>query len=208
VLIASSVRFVRPGAGGESQCRRSKAVQRARLRQRPLGEIVMEGSHRDCNGELSLLFHGQGPADNRHTCSKRCHDLFAAHALKQGSGSPLLKRFIVAFVAFVGLIVPGTFTMAVLAAPPAHPEARHLSDCDRDLADSYAIVASMRVRLKGLNGEDRSQACKATRLYFFEVVRARAVTALCKSGPERERDLRRFDADAAHINDAIAVRCL
>jgi hypothetical protein len=48
----------------------------------------------------------------------------------------------------------------------------------------------------------------ATRLYFFEVVKARAVTALCKSGAELERDLGRFDADVAHANDAIAARCL
>jgi len=39
------------------------------------------------------------------------------------------------------------------------------------------------------------------------MVKARAVTALCKSGPERDRDLGRLDADVAHINDAIAARC-
>ena len=40
-----------------------------------------------------------------------------------------------------------------------------------------------------------------------ELVKARAVTALCKSGPERERELGRFDADVEHINEAIAARC-
>ena len=40
-----------------------------------------------------------------------------------------------------------------------------------------------------------------------EVVKARAVTALCKSGPERERELGRLDADVEHINEAIAARC-
>jgi hypothetical protein len=120
----------------------------------------------------------------------------------------VLKRFVVAFVAFVGLIVPATFTMAVLATPPARPEARHLSDCDRDLADSQAVVAALRARMEGLNGRGGSGACKATQLYFFQVVKARAVTALCKSGPERKRDLRRLDADVAHINDAIAAHCL
>jgi hypothetical protein len=29
------------------------------------------------------------------------------------------------------------------------------------------------------------------------------MTALCKNGPERERDLGRFDADVAHINEVI-----
>lgn len=120
----------------------------------------------------------------------------------------MLKRFVVAFVAFVGLIVPATFTLAVLAAPPARPAAQHLSDCDRDLADSHAIVAAMGARIERLRGQDRSEICTATQLYFFEVVKARAVTALCKSGAERERDLRRLDANVAHINDAIGARCL
>jgi len=34
------------------------------------------------------------------------------------------------------------------------------------------------------------------------------MTALCKSGPERERELGRLDADVEHINGAIAARCL
>jgi len=39
------------------------------------------------------------------------------------------------------------------------------------------------------------------------VVKARAVTALCKSGPERERDLGRLGADVENINNAIAASC-
>ena len=120
----------------------------------------------------------------------------------------MLKRFVVAFVAFVGLLVPATFTMAVLAAPSARPEAPHLPGCDRNLADASASVAAMQARIKSLSGVDKLEMCTATRFYFLEVVKARAVTALCKSGAERERDLGRLDADVAHINDAIAARCL
>ena len=47
----------------------------------------------------------------------------------------------------------------------------------------------------------------ATRLYFLEVVKARAVAALCKTGPEREREIGRLDADVEHANEAIAARC-
>jgi hypothetical protein len=39
------------------------------------------------------------------------------------------------------------------------------------------------------------------------VVKARAVTALCKSGIERDRILGRFDADVENINNAIATGC-
>ena len=111
-------------------------------------------------------------------------------------------------VAFVGLIVPLTFTMAVLAAPPARQDAPYLPGCDRNLAYASASVAAMQARIKSLSGVDRSEICTATRLYFLEVVKARAVTALCKSVTERERDLGHFDADVADANEAIAARCL
>ena len=34
----------------------------------------------------------------------------------------MLKRFFRAFLTFVGIIVPGTFVLALLMAPPARPE--------------------------------------------------------------------------------------
>ncbi|MGB8755095.1 MAG: hypothetical protein WCD26_05655, partial [Pseudolabrys sp.] len=136
-------------------------------------------------------------------CSKHCRDAFLVDAPNP------LKRLVVSLVAFVGLIVPVTFTTAVLAAPPARQDAPHyLPGCDRNLADASVSVAAMQIRIKGLSGVDRSEICTATRLYFLEVVKARAVTALCKSGTERERDLGRFDVDVAHANEAIAARCL
>jgi hypothetical protein len=66
----------------------------------------------------------------------------------------------------------------------------------------------MQARINSLAGVNESEICTTTRFYFLEVVKARAVTALCKSGTERERDLGRFDVDVAHANDAIAARCL
>jgi hypothetical protein len=118
----------------------------------------------------------------------------------------LLKRFVVAFVAFVGLIVPATFAMAVLAASP--PEPPQLPTCERDIAAASAGVAAMQTRLKSLSNVDNSEICTATRLYFLEVVKARAVTALCKSGIERDREIDRLNADVDHANEAIAARCL
>jgi hypothetical protein len=38
-------------------------------------------------------------------------------------------------------------------------------------------------------------------------VKARAVTALCRSGPQRDRELGRLDADVETINNAIAASC-
>ena len=119
----------------------------------------------------------------------------------------MLKRFLLAFFAFVGLIVPAAFALAVLASPPASPAPLHLPGCDRNLAEASTNVAAMQARVKGLDIKEGKEICTATRLYFLEVVKARAVTAMCKSGPDRERELGRFDADVEHINEAIAARC-
>jgi hypothetical protein len=119
----------------------------------------------------------------------------------------MLKRFVLAFVAFIAVIVPTAFAMALLAAPPAPPEPTR-PGCDRNLATATANVAAMEARMKIISAKTGPEICTATRLYFLEVVKARAVTALCKNGAERERDLGRFDADVEHINEAIAARCL
>ena len=69
-------------------------------------------------------------------------------------------------------------------------------------------VAAVQARTKKLGMTSGRETCSATQLYFLEVVKARAVTALCKSGAERERELGRLDADVEHINGAIAGGCL
>jgi hypothetical protein len=172
----------------------------------------MRCSNPDCNRGIGLVAYRRSWSSKRY-CTQHCRDAFVADApnLQQNQKNPVLKRFVVAFVArfvvacvaFVGLI-----TMAVLAAPPARQDAPHLPGCDRNLADASAGVAAMQARIKSLSGVDRSEICTATRLYFLEMVKARAVTALCKSGTERERELGRFDVDVDDANEAIAARCL
>ncbi len=118
----------------------------------------------------------------------------------------MLKRFLLTFLAFIGLIVPATFALALLVAP-ARPEPLQSTGCDRNLADASASVAAMQARIKNLGASGGPEVCNATRLYFLELVKARALTAVCKSGAERERDLGRFDSDVEHTNEAIAARC-
>jgi len=165
----------------------------------------MKCSNPKCNRDIGLGYR-RGLFSNRHYCSKHCHRAFAA-AAPGPQKSPLIRRFVFASIAFVALIVPATFAMAVLATPHTRPEAPHLAGCGRNLADASASVAAMQARIKGLSGVDRSEMCTVTRFYFLEMVKARAVAALCKSGAERERDLSRLDADISHINDDIAARC-
>jgi hypothetical protein len=116
------------------------------------------------------------------------------------------KRFIVAFFTFIGLIIPAALALAFMAAP-ARPQPLERPGCERNLADAMANVAIWQERVKRLGHAHSAEACSATKLYFLEVVKARAVTALCKSGTERDRDLIRLDADVETINNAIAASC-
>jgi hypothetical protein len=99
---------------------------------------------------------------------------------ESAKGVAVAKRFIVAFFTFIGLIFP---------------------------ADSAARAASLQARIKHLGAAHGAEVCAATRLYFLEVVKTRAVTALCRNGPERDRELGRLDADVETINNAIAASC-
>ena len=170
----------------------------------------MKCSNPDCNRGIGLIAYQRGWFSKRRYCSRHCRNAFMADApkLQQKRNRPLLKRLVIAFIAFVGLTVPAAFAMAILVAPPARPEAKPLPGCDRNLAEASAGVAAMQVRIKSLSGMDRSEICTVTQLYFLELVKARAVTALCKAGNERDQDLDHLDADVAHTNDAIAKRCL
>jgi hypothetical protein len=117
----------------------------------------------------------------------------------------VLKRFVVASFAGVGLIVPTTLQLAMLAAlaRPASPA----QGCERALAGAQTSVGAMQARVKSLGSAAGPAVCNATRLYFFEVVKARAIIGLCKDGAERERKLGRVDTDVPHINAAIAAHC-
>ena len=53
----------------------------------------------------------------------------------------MLKRFMFASLAFIGLIVPGAFALALLAAPAARPEPLQQAGCDRSLVDAAAGIA-------------------------------------------------------------------
>ena len=118
----------------------------------------------------------------------------------------MLKRFVAAFFTFIGLIVPAALLLAMLAAP-ASPAPLERPGCEQSLASAMANIAAMQARVRNLASAPGPAMCNTTRLYFLEVVKARAVTALCKDGSDRERDLGRLDADVEHINEAIAARC-
>jgi hypothetical protein len=87
----------------------------------------------------------------------------------------MLKRFVFASFAFAGIIVPGAFTLALLAAPPVRPAAAQPPGCDRSLAEAAKSLAAMQAHVESLDATVGSEMCHATQLYFLEVLKARAV---------------------------------
>jgi hypothetical protein len=119
----------------------------------------------------------------------------------------MLKRFILAFLAFIGLIVPAAFLLALQMAPATPAAPLEQTGCERTLANANANVAAIQARVKSIGSARGAEVCDVTRLSFLEVVKARAVIAICKTGPDRERELGHLDADVEHINEAIAASC-
>src|SRR5262245_26132486 len=86
-----------------------------------------------------------------------------------------------------------------LAAAPSAPA------CKQNLAAVMARADKVLAQSKG--SRNRAEACTTYRQDFFALVQAREMTALCKSGPERDHDLERIDLAVEDINGAIAQSC-
>lgn len=112
----------------------------------------------------------------------------------------MLKRFATTFLAFIVLIVSTTLLLATTTKSES-------PGCEQNLANTTANVAAMQARLKKISSAKGPAICNATRFYFFEMVKARALTAACKNNADRERELSRLDADVEHINELVAARC-
>ena len=63
----------------------------------------------------------------------------------------MLKRFVVAFVAFIALIVPGALLLAMLASL-ASPAPLERPGCEQTIANAAAQVAAMQARVKSAGG--------------------------------------------------------
>jgi len=116
----------------------------------------------------------------------------------------VVRRFLVRSIAFFGLIVPGAFTLALLASP-AYPA--QADGCLGTLQQAQVSLAAAQARMTQLGKADAARLCNVNQLYFLELVKTRAVTASCQQGPERDRALGRLDADVEHVNGNIAAAC-
>jgi hypothetical protein len=95
---------------------------------------------------------------------------------------------------------------SILALSMTAPAAAGTTDtCKHSLAAAFASMDAARARAKSAGAGDES--CTAHRHHFLEVVKARAVTALCKNGSERDHDLGKLDGAVENLNGVIAARC-
>jgi hypothetical protein len=102
-------------------------------------------------------------------------------------------------VAAAAPLAAATPVRAAAAVPPP--------SCAHTLATANVRVERVLARIKDTRARQGTDACATYRNDFFAVVQAREVTALCKTGAERERDLSRIDGAVEDINSAIAVTC-
>ena len=102
------------------------------------------------------------------------------------------------------LLVPA---LAASLAAPASAGTRDTPLCKRDLAAMSATLNTVGTQVLRAGSSKNDDACFVYRTYFIEIVKARAVTAQCKTGSERDEELGRFDSAAEQANAGIAERC-
>jgi hypothetical protein len=97
--------------------------------------------------------------------------------------------------------------MLLMPAAPAEPSVAGTPLCQNYLSSAVASMQASQTRLQTLRGKQDGDVCGATRSYYLDVVKTRAVTALCKSGPDRTQDVGRLDATIEELDGLIASRC-
>jgi hypothetical protein len=79
--------------------------------------------------------------------------------------------------------------------------------CKAELAALSTNLDQSSARVQRAGNAKSDEACTAYQSYFLDVVKARSVTAQCKTGPEREQELNKLDSSAEQANEGIAARC-
>jgi hypothetical protein len=97
--------------------------------------------------------------------------------------------------------------LMLLHSVPARAGTVDTPACKRDLTTASAGVSDAMARMKGLTKAAGEDKCAAYRQHFLIVVKARAVIANCKTGPDRDADVGRLDGTIEDINGVIAASC-
>jgi hypothetical protein len=81
------------------------------------------------------------------------------------------------------------------------------SACQRSLRVASASVSDVTGRLNNSVNATGDEKCTKYRQQFLMLVRARAILAVCQSGPAREASIVRLDGTIDEVNGAIAESC-
>jgi hypothetical protein len=79
--------------------------------------------------------------------------------------------------------------------------------CQRNLRLASVNVSDVMGRLSNIATAAGDEKCAKYRQQFLMLVRARAILAVCQSGPARDAGIVRLDGTIDQVNDAIAESC-
>jgi hypothetical protein len=107
----------------------------------------------------------------------------------------------------MGSLRLSVLALGLLSVGPGHAGTVDTPACKRDLMAASAGVTQVVTRMKGLVRAAEAEKCTVYREQFLLAVKARAVYANCKTGPDRDADVGRLDGTIEDINGAIAESC-
>jgi hypothetical protein len=81
------------------------------------------------------------------------------------------------------------------------------SGCRRELAATWANMQDMLTRLRGASRGSREERCSTYKHHIEVVSNARAVLSRCKTGRERDGDLKQMDGALDDVHGAIERDC-
>jgi hypothetical protein len=113
-------------------------------------------------------------------------------------------------ISLVSLSTLSSLALAAFVLMPAAPAPANAVEtplCQTYLTTAVASMQASQTRLQSLRGKAGGDLCTITRSHYLEVVKTRAVMALCKSGTDRSQDVGRLDAAIEELDDVIASRC-
>ena len=90
---------------------------------------------------------------------------------------------------------------------PLTPAPSTSASCKRDLLAASAGVSESTARLKIVVKARGTGKCAAYREQFLATVKARAVSATCMTGSDRDSEIGRLDGTIEDLNGAIAESC-
>jgi len=105
------------------------------------------------------------------------------------------------------VVLAPVLALMLLQPAPAGAGSVDSPACRRDLTAIPAGLTETTARQKGLAKTRSDEKCAAYRQQFLVAVRARAVVANCKTGPDRDAEVDRLDGTIEDINGAIAESC-